>query len=94
MLEILLQIARIGDRESIGTGQFGKVRRGDLKAVVAQAPLLEAKKLKIDFGYWLTAGRIGDEVERLAAKLLLHNRRVGDPEDDLANVAAGHCGGH
>ena len=72
---------------------LGEVERIDLKASAAEESLAVAEELEIGPRDRLAADRVGDEVPGLSFQRLLGDRRVGDPEDDLAHVAIRHASG-
>ena len=85
--------ARIGDDLAVGVGELGELPGDDFvprRLVVID--LLPAEELDVGLRDRLAGDGVGHEVIGLAGQRLLDDRRVVDPDDDEAGVAAGHLG--
>ena len=85
--------ARIGDHLAVGVGKLGELVGDDFvprRIVVIDQP--PAEELDVGLRDRLAGDGVGHEVIGLAGQRLLDDRRIVDPDDDEAGVAAGHFG--
>ena len=89
-LELISVLSQVDKGLPVGIGEFGELANVDLIVARLDVALAIPEEFEMCFGDWFAGYRICHKVERLIADRFLDQRRIGEPDDDIAGIAIGH----